>query len=208
MPPLRNTRREKFALAVAEGKSFTEAHQIAGYKPCRQNAARLMTFDDIKQRVGELQQTASQKSEITIQSLLEELEHARSRADSLGQLSASVKAITSKAQISGLLIERHEVGPPHSFDDCDSHEAVVKQLRELCGDRLTELFCLAAGVGEEGVKPDSPATYARKLGAFKRSQRVIEHIPAEQPQLSPADVERKRMLAERQKLYGGNGSRR
>jgi hypothetical protein len=92
--PLRNTRREKFALAVAEGKSFTEAHQIAGYRPCRQNAARLMTFDDIKQRVGELQQGAAKTTEVTIAGLLEELEHARSRADSLGQLSASFKAIT------------------------------------------------------------------------------------------------------------------
>jgi hypothetical protein len=79
----------------------------------------------------------------------------------------------------------------------------------MVGDKLTELFCLAADVGEDGSKPASPATYQRKLAAFKRSQqRVIEHIPAEQPQLSPSDIERKKIHAERTKLYGGNGKSR
>jgi hypothetical protein len=189
--PLKNTRREKFCLAVAEGKSFTEAHQIAGYKPCRQNAARLMTFDDIKQRVAELQQSAAKTSEVTIVGLLQELEHARQRADSLGQLSAAVKAITSKAAISGLLIERHEVGRPGDFDDCDSPAQIVSKLREMVGDDATELFCACFGINESGqevVTSGSPASWRRKLARFKarQAQPVIEHRPDEQPKPSPS----------------------
>jgi Family of unknown function (DUF5681) len=50
-----NPRYELFAQELAKGKSASEAYKLAGYRPCRQNAHRLMTRDDIKQRVAELQ---------------------------------------------------------------------------------------------------------------------------------------------------------
>jgi terminase small subunit-like protein len=120
MPALKNQRHEKFVLALFEGKSATEAYTAAGYKPCRKNAARLTTFDDIKARLAELQNAVAEKSEVTVESLLDELEHARQRADGLDQLSAAVKAISEKAKISGLLTQRIEIGGPGSFDDCES----------------------------------------------------------------------------------------
>jgi hypothetical protein len=45
---LTNPRHELFAQELAKGRSATEAYMLAGYKPCRQNAARLMTNDDIR----------------------------------------------------------------------------------------------------------------------------------------------------------------
>jgi phage terminase small subunit len=101
MSPLRNTRREKFCLALAEGKSAHEAYTLAGYKPCRQNAARLMTFDDIKARVAEIQAENAKKSEVTVQSLLNELEDARCQAMTKDQMAAACKAIMGKAQLAG-----------------------------------------------------------------------------------------------------------
>ena len=50
MPPLRNARRERFCLGLSEGKTATEAYETAGYKPCRKNASRLTTSDDIRAR--------------------------------------------------------------------------------------------------------------------------------------------------------------
>ncbi|MGC1902074.1 MAG: terminase small subunit, partial [Pseudolabrys sp.] len=85
---LTNPRHELFAQELAKGKSATEAYTLAGYKPCRQNAARLTTNDDIRARLAEIQAQAATKSEVTVQSLLDELEHARARADSLDQLGA------------------------------------------------------------------------------------------------------------------------
>src|SRR5215831_1692761 len=109
MAPLRNTRREKFCLALAEGRSASEAYELAGYRPCRKNAARLTTFDDIQCRGAEIQNAAAKKTEVTIESLLQELEEARHKASTLDQMSAAVKAIGEKARISGLLVQKVEV---------------------------------------------------------------------------------------------------
>jgi hypothetical protein len=106
---LTNPRHELFAQELAKGKSATEAYAGAGYKPCRQNAARLTTNDDIRARLAEIQAQAAKKSEVTVQSLLDELEHARARADSLDQLGEAVKAISEKAKISGLLTTKIEI---------------------------------------------------------------------------------------------------
>lgn len=132
MPSLKNPRHEKFALALSEGKSASQAYIDAGYRPCRQNAARMTTFDDIQTRVSELQAAAAKSTEVTIESLLGELESARAKADSLGQLSASVKAISEKAKISGLLVQRIEVGEPNSFAECGTKA----QLFDALFDRL------------------------------------------------------------------------
>jgi phage terminase small subunit len=108
MPPLSNPRHEAFVRALFENKSADESYELAGYKPHRQNAHRLMTKDDVRARLSELQQEAQRKSEVSVASLLAELEHARQRADSLDQLSAVVKSISEKAKISGLLVSRVE----------------------------------------------------------------------------------------------------
>lgn len=63
MPVLRNAKYEAFAQAVAKGKTATEAYEEAGFKPHRQNAARLMTNDDVRKRVEEIQARVSEKAE-------------------------------------------------------------------------------------------------------------------------------------------------
>jgi hypothetical protein len=55
MTELRNRRHELFAIALAKGASASQAYIEAGYQPCRQNASRLASNDDIAQRVIELQ---------------------------------------------------------------------------------------------------------------------------------------------------------
>ena len=55
MAILKNARHEKFAQYIAKGMSADASHTAAGYKPSRQNAARMSSYDDIVGRVAELQ---------------------------------------------------------------------------------------------------------------------------------------------------------
>ncbi len=54
MAILKNARHEKFAQYIAKGMSADASHTAAGYKPSRQNAARMSSYDDIVGRVAEL----------------------------------------------------------------------------------------------------------------------------------------------------------
>jgi hypothetical protein len=87
---------------------FNNAYSSAGYKPNRGNASRLKAKESVQARVAELQAAAAKASEVTIQSLLNELEEARTKATSLDQLSAAVRATEVKARVSGLLVQRIE----------------------------------------------------------------------------------------------------
>ena len=60
-------------------------------------------------RLSELQAEAAKSAEVTVASLLGELEDARVRATSLNQLGAVVKSISEKAKISGLLTTKIEI---------------------------------------------------------------------------------------------------
>ncbi len=65
MPVLKNARHERFAQYIAKGMSADASHTAAGYKPSRQNAARMSTYDDIVGRVAELQgRTAKQITDV------------------------------------------------------------------------------------------------------------------------------------------------
>ncbi len=136
MPTLRNPRREKFALALSEGKSASQAYIDAGYKPCRQNAARMMTNDDIKARVAELQAGAAAKAEVTLETILAELADAAVVAKSKGQAQALVLAAMARAKLAGLLVERVEVGAPGDFDGLTSTAAIVDRELELLIERF------------------------------------------------------------------------
>ena len=128
MPPLSNPRHERFAQALLQGETADAAYEQAGFKANRGNASRLKANDSILARLSELQATAAKAAEVTVQSLLGELEEARSRADSLDQLSAAVRAIEAKAKVSGLLVQKVEVGVAGEFDGCNTVEEVADKL--------------------------------------------------------------------------------
>jgi hypothetical protein len=57
VPALPNEKHERFAKHLAQGVSASKAYVASGYRKCRQNASRLSSKDDIKQRVTEIQET-------------------------------------------------------------------------------------------------------------------------------------------------------
>jgi hypothetical protein len=136
MPALKNQRHEKFALALFEGKSASEAYVLAGYRECRQNASRLMAKDDIQRRLTELQGGAEATAKVTIESIYRELDEAAAIARSKGQGQAMVSVATMRAKLAGLLTERVEVGAPGDFDGLNSTAAIVDRVLE----RLIEQF--------------------------------------------------------------------
>lgn len=63
MPVLKNARHEKFAQALAKGKTADEAYEAAGYAANRGNAARLKANESIMKRIGEIAARVSEKAE-------------------------------------------------------------------------------------------------------------------------------------------------
>ena len=73
MPILNHPRRERYAQALAAGKSASEAYVEAGYKKDRRNASRLTANDDIRARVAELQSRAADGAVLNKQWVIEGL---------------------------------------------------------------------------------------------------------------------------------------
>jgi terminase small subunit-like protein len=131
--PLRNVRHERFCLALSEGLSATAAYQKAGYRQTASataNAARLITNDNIKNRLAHLQAMAAKSTEITIESICRELDEANQIAKANGQASAMVSASTLRAKLAGLLTEKIEakVNISGSFDECESIADVADRM--------------------------------------------------------------------------------
>jgi predicted Fe-S protein YdhL (DUF1289 family) len=116
MPPLNNARHERFVQGLLEGKSASQAYEDAGFRPDRGNAARLSASPQVQARLAELQSEVAKDTKLTVEGLLAELEQARAKPTDLKQLSASVRAIEAKAKISGLLVQRMEIGGPGDFN--------------------------------------------------------------------------------------------
>jgi hypothetical protein len=134
MPPLPNSRREKFAQELASGHSAAEAYELAGYKPNYGNCIRLKGNESITARVLELQRRGAAHAEVTIASLVRELDEARVEALRLGQASAAVAATMGKAKITGQIIERSEIGQPGEFDSMtedELREYIMRNLHEI-----------------------------------------------------------------------------
>ncbi|TBE67438.1 hypothetical protein [Rhizobium ruizarguesonis] len=63
MPVLKNARHEKFAQALAKGRTADEAYEAAGYAANRGNATRLKANESIMKRVQEIAARVSEKAE-------------------------------------------------------------------------------------------------------------------------------------------------
>jgi len=109
MSPLSNSRHEKFAQELATGRS-ADAYKRAGYKANYGNCIRLKGNERVAARITELKSVGAARAEVTIASLVCELDEARTEALRLGQASAAVSATMGKAKITGQIIERAEVG--------------------------------------------------------------------------------------------------
>lgn len=126
MPVLNNPKHELFAQELAKGKTQAEAYERAGYTPSEPNASRLTSNDKIQSRIKELQSRVAAKTETTTESLVKELEEARTLAAVTRQSAAMVQATIGKARLLGLIIEKKEdVTPRRSLSELDAR---IRQL--------------------------------------------------------------------------------
>lgn len=113
MPILRNPRHERFAQAIAKGLSGKSAYIEAGFIACDNaaevNAARLLRNAQVKSRLVELQSGHAQRTAVTVEGIVCELEEARLAALAHKQLAAAVAASLGKAKLLGLIVDRAEV---------------------------------------------------------------------------------------------------
>jgi phage terminase small subunit len=108
MTALSNPKHERFAQELSKGKTADEAYVQAGYKPNRGNAATLKANQNILDRVAVLQDRGAQRAEITIESLIREAGEIQDAAKGAGQHSAAVAALTAKAKLAGLWVDKSE----------------------------------------------------------------------------------------------------
>lgn len=106
MAALPNAKHERFAQEAAKGKNASEAYVAAGYKENRQNAARLMTNDDIRTRVGEIQAKGAVRAEITIERTCDRLERIADLAITDKAYGAAVAATMGQAKVTGLIVDK------------------------------------------------------------------------------------------------------
>ncbi len=138
MPPLQNPRHEAFAQQLVHGQKHGwtrgAAYSRAGYRAEGQaaeaNASRLLknAENGIAARVAEIVGKGAKRAEVTVESLLGELDHVLAGAVDDRQFGAARAAIDSKARLKGLFIDKLEVGVPGSFAGCEDTEAVIRQL--------------------------------------------------------------------------------
>jgi len=122
MPPLRNGRQEIYAQAIAKGETQIVAHAKAGYEPDDGNASRLTGNHRVKQRIREIQSAAVDLTQVTVASLVAAADELRRLAIEHKQISAGVAAIKEMGILTGLRIDRREVGAPGEFDRLSDEE--------------------------------------------------------------------------------------
>ena len=124
MPVLKNARHERFAQELANGKSASEAYQLAGYKPDDGHASRLAGNGKVRERIGEVQARGAKRAEITLESLLDEAADLQRQAKEAKQFAAANGALKLKAELSGHYVQRKEdVTPRRSLRDIDARIA-------------------------------------------------------------------------------------
>jgi len=148
MPPLDNPRHEAFAQelfrGLTEGRTRAECYSRAGYtknpNSASADSARLLNASQhIIERVRELQEQAAASADVTVQTILAELEEARRMSREQKQGSAMTAASMGKAKIVGLDVHRVEQGRPGDFSGLRSKEDLAeKYLIEHGATNITE----------------------------------------------------------------------
>ena len=100
-----NTRQERFAEGLVEGLSQSRAYIEAGYT-ARGNAAeveasKMVRLPKVAARIAELRANAARRSEVTVDSLVAELDEMLRLAIECENPSAGVSAVMGKAKLLG-----------------------------------------------------------------------------------------------------------
>lgn len=128
MTALTNAKHEKFAQGLAQRKSQADSYKAAGYKFDAAAASRLSRNIKILDRVAELTAAASMRVEVTLASLIKEAGEIQEAAKGAQQYSAATAALTAKAKLAGLWIDKSD--NQNTNRNLNANDATDQQLLE------------------------------------------------------------------------------
>ena len=151
MAILEDPQHEIFAQLRTKGVTIDQAYVDAGFKKNRSNASRLNSKEHIQARIAELTERLVEKHDVTMDSILSELEEARELAlkDEKGA-SAAVSATMGKAKLCGLIVDKKE-------------DVTARRTNEQIDARINEILGL-------GNKDRAVGTSGRKETTRKRDK--------------------------------------
>ena len=158
MAALRNARHERFALAVADGRSAGEAYVAAGYscgpQKARGHGHRLRTREDVQNRIADLLHQQERIAEKGVERAIEctgitksrvAAELARIAFGEVGGTGAAAIKVSDKraalmdlARLFGWIIDKQEAGPPGAFYAMSDAELEQRLVDRLSGNGIDE----------------------------------------------------------------------
>lgn len=159
VPRLTNPRHERFVREYIKHGVASKAYELAGFESttsgsARAKASRLLTHANVKRRLAEHHNMTLKRHEITVDTLLADLESDRALAHCEGQGSAAVQATMAKARLLGLIVDRKETGKPGEFEGMNTVDEVLQAVRTELGDKVADALAseLAAQPAEQVSK--------------------------------------------------------
>jgi phage terminase small subunit len=146
---------------------------VYGVKPsvARANAARALASASVADAIDRTRKAMAKRAQdITLDSLIADLDNIKSAAMADGNHGPAVSAVTIQAKLTGLLVERKEVGKAHDFDHMSDDEL----RRFIAGDKRTDAEVAAqanvAASANDVVGSNSDAVSLASLPAASESK--------------------------------------
>jgi phage terminase small subunit len=154
MPILKNARHEKFAQALAKGKSATEAYVDAGYKPSRPHASRLATNGNVVKRVAEIGTRIAEKAEWSAADRLAALKRISDASEDKDPRVA-VSAISEANKMQGSHAPaKHQHGGTIATVDVAKLKGMSNEELDLLERALVQIGIADGDPGREGSEED------------------------------------------------------
>ncbi|NIJ89437.1 hypothetical protein FHR49_002238 [Xanthomonas campestris] len=145
-------KQQRFVAEYLKDQNAAQAAVRTGYseKTAKQAGSRLLNIPAIAAAVRAGQKRVAAKAEITVESLMAELEQARRMALKEKQPSAAVTATMGKGKLAGLLVEkRHHTGAIGTYDLSKITDDELDRLEQILGP-LADTGGDPSGEGEAG----------------------------------------------------------
>ncbi len=153
MAPRPNERQKRFAELIHQGKPTSQAHRMAGYKPCSWNPYRNLKKPAVQAHLRKLEARTMRKYDITVEKILTDLEEARELAKQQRLPAAMISASMASAKMVGLAPDKVEV---KQIDDMDLVE-LARHVRETLGEAADPVLkMLGLDADAPPVAPEEP----------------------------------------------------
>jgi phage terminase small subunit len=120
--PLTLEKHERFAKLVALGLARSVAYEKVGYKPDESHCSRLAKNGRVRARIDFLQRKAAEKTQVTLESMIEDALRIRDLAVAMGQMGPAVGAMKELGILCGFRVEKREQTLKTSPDELSDAE--------------------------------------------------------------------------------------